>query len=380
MTGSLQNKNGKYYIVLNYREGEKRKQKWISTGLDVKGNKRKAEEMLHEALKCDSKDEYVQENIYFHEYIKEWLERAKYRVNIVTYEGYEIEVKRYVLPYFTDHKIKLKDVNRRVLQGFFDDLIRKGRKDGKGPLSPKSLRIIKNVVYQPLKEAVKDELIVSNPCEHVELPKPVKFDASYYNSAQMKALFKAIEGDVLEPMIKITALYGLRRSEVLGIKWDSLDLESGRLMIKHTVVVVKSTVEKDNTKTKSSRRSFTLTDEALEIFEELKAAEEENRRMFGESYHECDYVFKWPNGTPFRPDYITSHFAYLLKKNGLPPIRFHELRHSCASILLNEGFTLKDVQVYMGHADISMTADIYGHLDVARKDALARNIAGRIFQ
>ena len=97
-------------------------------------------------------------------------------------------------------------------------------------------------------------------------------------------------------------------------------------------------------------------------------------------YHENDYVFKWPDGTPFRPDFVTRHFSMRLRTNGLPHIRFHELRHSCASMLLNEGFSLKDIQAYMGHADITMTADLYGHLDVARKEMLSRNLANSIFQ
>lgn len=380
MTGSLQIKKGKYYMVLNTLDDGKRKQQWIPTGLDVKGNKRKADEMLRLTLLDPPKKELPECNIYFHEYIETWLQRVKQRVNIVTFEGYEITVRRYVLPYFTEHKLKLTEVNRRRLQTFFDSLIKRGRLDGRGPLSPKTLRAIKNVVYQPLKEAVRDELIPSNPCEFVELPKKEQFEASYYNTSQVKALFKAIEGDPLEPMIKITALYGLRRSEALGIKWDSIDFESRRLTIKHTVVVVKSKVEKDNTKNRSSRRSFALTDEAMQIFEDLSKAEDENRRFFGSGYNKNDYVFKWPDGTPFRPDYVTRHFRVLLKKNGLPHIRFHELRHSCASMLLNEGFSLKDVQEYMGHADIRMTADLYGHLDVARKDSLARNLADSIFQ
>ena len=367
-------------MVLNTQDDGKRKQRWIPTGLDVKGNKRKAEELLRLTLLNPPEEELPECDVYFHEYIETWLQRVKQRVNIVTYEGYEIEVRRYVLPYFTEHKMKLTEINRRKLQTFFDSLIKRGRLDGRGPLSPKTLRGIKNVIYQPLKEAVRDELISSNPCEFVELPQKDNFEASYYNALQVKALFKAIEGDPLEQMIKITALYGLRRSEALGIKWDSIDFESKRLTIKHTVVVVKSKVEKDNTKNKSSRRSFALTDEVMQIFEDLSKAEEENRRFFGKGYNKNDYVFKWPDGTPFRPDYVTRHFRLLLEKNGLPHIRFHELRHSCASMLLNEGFSLKDVQEYMGHADIRMTADIYGHLDVARKDVLSRNLAGSIFQ
>lgn len=86
-----------------------------------------------------------------------------------------------------------------------------------------------------------------------------------------------------------------------------------------------------------------------------------------------------PNGTPFSPDYVSSHFSLLLKNNHLPHIRFHELRHSCASLLLNNGFTLKDVQEYMGHADIQMTANIYGHLDMQRKELLTQKMASSLF-
>lgn len=100
--------------------------------------------------------------------------------------------------------------------------------------------------------------------------------------------------------------------------------------------------------------------------------------MFGRQYTENCYVFKWDDGTPYRPDYITAKFSDLLKKHGLPHIRFHELRHSCASLLINEGFGLKDVQDCMGHADIKMTANIYGHLDVARKQTMAEKLSGSL--
>jgi integrase len=119
--------------------------------------------------------------------------------------------------------------------------------------------------------------------------------------------------------------------------------------------------------------------EAREIFLRAKREEEENRRLCGKGYQENDFIFKWPEGTPFSPDYVSSHFALLLKNNGLPHIRFHELRHSCASLLLNSGFTLKDVQEYMGYSDIQMTANIYGHLDTQRKNLLTEKITASIF-
>ena len=229
-----------------------------------------------------------------------------------------------------------------------------------------------------MNEAVKNRLISSNPCQFVELPHKQRYESTFYSAEQLKALFDAIQGDELYPLIKITALFGLRRSEALGLKWDSIDFEANRLTIKHTVARITRTVEKDRTKNKSSHRSFPLTSEAVALFRAALAAERENRRLFGKEYHENSYVFKWSDGRPFSPDYVSSHFALLLKKNGLPHIRFHELRHSCASLLLNNGCTLKDVQEYMGHSDIQMTANIYGHLDTARKQALTESIAASL--
>lgn len=380
MTGSLQTKNDKFYIVLNATENGKRKQKWIATGLPVKGNKRKAEQLLRDTLhEYELTPKAANSDVLFADYIRLWLKAAQRRVDDVTYQGYEQTANAQVIPYFEASGVKLRDVTVETLQAYFDEKLTHGRRDGKGGLSPTTLRQFKNILHQTLNEAVKNRLIPSNPCQFVELPRKQRYEATFYSAAQIKALFDAIKNDELYPLVKITALYGLRRSEALGLKWDSIDFAANRLTIKHTVARITRTVEKDKTKNKSSHRSFPLTPEACAIFEAAKAAEEENRRLCGKGYIENDYVFKWANGRPFPPDYVSSHFALLLKRNKLPHIRFHELRHSCASLLLNNGCTLKDVQEYMGHSDIQMTANIYGHLDVARKQALTENIAASLF-
>lgn len=380
MTGSLQIKQEKYYIVLNCTEQGKRKQKWISTGLTVKGNKRKAEQMLREKLAEYEKFTPTESSkVLFADYVRHWLTVVERRVDEVTFQGYELIAKSQVLPYFDESRIKLKDVTTKVLQVYFDDRIKKGRRDGKGNLSAESLRRYKNVINQTLNEAVKNGLILSNPCQFVELPKSEHREPTFYNADELKELFTAIKGDPLAPVIQIAALYGLRRSEVLGLKWDSIDFEANRLTIKHTVSKVTKAVEKDKTKNKASHRSFALTAEVRKWLQAAKDAELNNRRICGAAYIRNDYVFKWPDGNPFTPDYVTKHFAKLLKKHNLPKIRFHDLRHSCASMLLSQGFTLKDVQEYLGHADIKMTANIYGHLDTARKNLLTENIASSIF-
>ena len=117
----------------------------------------------------------------------------------------------------------------------------------------------------------------------------------------------------------------------------------------------------------------------MEIFQQLKEREEDNRRLFGSAYIENDYVFKWPNGTKYSPNYVSRHFSRILEDNNLPHIRFHELRHSCASIFLNSGRSLKEVQEYLGHSTIAMTANIYGHLDVSIKKSMSEALSGSLF-
>lgn len=372
MTGSLQIKNDKYYIVISDYVNGKRKQKWLKTGLPVKGNKRKAEQMLRDVVQDYERQRgIIRSDVTLADYVRQWMTLVKRRVDEITYQGYEILATGHILPYFDATGVKLQDVTYQQLQAYIDEKAAHGRKDGKGGLSARSLRLHRNILNQTLTEAVKAGLLPANPCQFVDLPSATRYEAHFYTAQQLQKLFDVIRDDPLYPLVKITALYGLRRSELLGLQWDSIDFERETLTIRHTVTKVTTAVAKDKTKNASSYRSFPLLPEARQIFLSALDAERENRRLVGKGYHESPYVFKWPDGRPIAPDYVTHHFAALLRKHSLPPIRFHELRHSCASLLLSQGMTLKDVQEWLGHSDIKMTANIYGHLDVARKQSIA---------
>ncbi len=374
MTGSLQIKNNKFYAVINaYDKNGKRKPKWISTGLTVRGNKKNAEKFLREKIQeYELRENLISSDILFSDYIRHWLKVSELRIDIVTLQGYSAAAKTHILPYFDNLNVKLIDINHNILQQYFDSKFKSGRIDGNGGLSAKTLRLHKNVIRQALKEAVKDNLINTNPCDKIVLPKLQRYEWHFYNNEELAKLFEAIKDESLYPLIKVTAIYGLRRSEVLGLKWDSIDFSNNLVTIKHTVSLGTSVVEKDKTKNETSYRSFPLTEDIRNIVLSLKEAEQRNRKIFGKEYISNEYIFKWDNGQPYQPTYITHQFSKLLDKYSLKHIRFHELRHSCASWLIFQGFNLKDIQEWLGHADIKLTANIYSHLDIQRKDNMAQ--------
>lgn len=378
MTGSLTVKNGKYYAVLNVYENGKRKKKWINSELPEKGNKRRAEQFLREKLaEYERMEGITGSDVLFSDYVRIWLEQIARKVDTVTMQGYKVLADGHILPYFDTAKIPLAKLDYKAIQKYIDAKHQNGRLDGTGGLSARSLKLHKNIINQTLNLAVQNKLIPSNPCQFVVLPQTVRYESNFYTDKQLAALFQALRNDPLLPLVKITALYRLRRSELLGLQWDSIDFDGKTMTIRHTVSKVTEVVAKDKTKNASSRRTFPLTAEALAIFRAAKCQEQQNRLAFGRGYQENSYVFKWPDGHTYSPDYVSHRFNDLLKKHDLPHIRFHELRHSCASMLIAMGWTLKDVQEWLGHADVKMTANIYAHLDTARKVNIAESLAGK---
>lgn len=232
MTGSLQTKNEKFYIVLNDMVNGKRKQRWIATGPTVKGNKRKAEQLLREKLAEEmQKAPLPVSDMRLSDCIRHWLTCVQRRVDEVTYLGYLHTAEKHILPYFDTSGLTLRDYTVKALQVYFDEKASGGRLDGKGGLSAKTLRHHRNIIRQSLSEAVKDGLIVNNPCDYVALPRHDRYEAAFYSAEQLQKLFDVMKDDPLLPLVKITALYGLRRSEVLGLKWDSTpyDITTSRL-------------------------------------------------------------------------------------------------------------------------------------------------------
>ena len=326
MTASLRVKNDKYYVVLTHTTDGKKNQTWVSTGLTVTGNEGKARQLMLDML-GEKPEQEVPPDMLFSDAVRRWLEDVRHRVDEVTYQGYEVQARAHILPYFDDLQIRLCDVDSETLQTYINVKAKFGRSDGHGALSAVSLRQHKNVLNQTLKLAQRDGLIQANPADLVVMPHAAQFTGTFYTEAQMRDLLTAVKNERLYPIIHVTALYGLRRSEVLGLKWDSINFAMQTLTIRHTVARVTKVVEKNKTKNASSFRSFPLTDDAVRLFKILLQQEQYYRNHFGKDYIDNDYVFTWEDGHPYSPDYVSHTFHKLLKKYDLPHIRFHDLRH-----------------------------------------------------
>ncbi|MBQ2140831.1 MAG: site-specific integrase [Oscillospiraceae bacterium] len=387
MTGSLQIKNNKYYLVLNTYENGKRKPKWIATELAAKGNKTRAQKLLRDTIKeyeqaeeARAEQEANRSLMPFTEAIRLWYEDKisdfEHPIDEVTKQGYDTLMKNHVYPYFREKGFRLCEITKDNLQEYISEKAKNGKLNGKGGLAPRSLKLIKNIVNQTLQFCVAEGMIPSNPCQFVKLPACQRYEAKFYTKSQIDELLEKIKSEPLYPLIRLTALYGLRRSEALGLCWDCVNFEAETITIRRTVSKVTTVVAKDKTKNNSSRRSFPMTPDIKQLLLELQTQQEKDKKFFGKEYHDCDYVFRWPDGRPFSPDYVSDKFPRLLKANNMPKIRFHELRHSAASNLLSMGFSLKDVQEWLGHSDIKTTANIYGHLDAKRKKSMAEALSG----
>ena len=329
VAGHLREKKGYYYAVLNYTDSlGKRKTKWISTGLTVKGNKKRAEAILMDARRNFNPEEpkVMNGDILFADYMEQWLDIIKSSVAVPTFASYSTTVKRVVAPYFREKEITLKNLTAKDIQEFYMKELQR--------VSASSVIHYHANIHKALKYAVKIDLIDVNPADKVERPKKDRYVGSFYDADEVNALFEAAKGTKLELPILFGAFYGLRRSEAIGLKWDAIDFEQNTITIRHTVTSCdldgkRVLVASDTTKTKSSMRTLPLVPFMRERLLALKEEQQENRRLCGRSYIKdyIGYVCVNEIGDLIKPHYVTESFPKLLKANGLRHIRYHDLRH-----------------------------------------------------
>ena len=383
MTGSLQTKNNKWYIVLYYKDiNNRQKTKWIRTGLDVDGcNKRKANEMLRKTLAEYQGTEFVDsEKSLFSAFLLDWLDLHKSKVQTTTYNGYAHIINKYLYPYFDQKRIKLEKLKPMDIEKYYSYL------HTKAGLSQNTVIKHHQVIHKCLEYALKNRYVPENVCNYVDRPKKEFTEHSFLELQDINRLLKCVKDHKIEIPVLFAVYYGLRRSEVLGLTWNNVSLENDIVKIRQKVVRTfdnngKLTVEiSDTLKTDASYREFPLIPELKQKLLVQKNKIEENKNFFGKAYSNkyLDFICVNEQGILLNPDYISAAYKKIVKKNGLPESSFHSLRHSCGSLLLAMGYNIKQIQQWLGHSNFQTTLNIYSHTEHDFKNKITEQLSNTI--
>ena len=306
----------------------------------------------------------------FADFMEQWLDVIKKDVKTTTFGGYQMNVQAAIAPYFRARKIRLCELTADDINDFYDEQLER--------VKATSVHKYHANISKALKYAVKKNLITHSVMSKVTRPKAERFVGKFLKQSEVINLFEAVKGHKLELGVILGAFYGLRRAEIVGLRWESINFESNTITIEHTVTVAnidgKNVLIADDTvKTKASFRTLPMIPAFREKLLAVQAEQERNRKLCGKSYNkeESAYIYTDALGNRINPDYLTDAFPKFMEKNSFKRIRFHDLRHSCASLLLANGVPLKHIQEWLGHSDFAITANTYAHLDFNSKLASA---------
>lgn len=388
------NRKGKIIYVLrlnlvedDFKKGKKYTTKDIHTDLSVgKRNYQKAAVLLEEAM-----DSYKDESneLYFHNYCSVWLEDKKPTLELTTYEGYQYKLK-ILISYFSQQPVLLSELTEKDIKDFYNFLLTAEHGTGKRRKVGYSSRTIKDIAFllkSVLNEATTLKYISANPAAEISIPCKVEdkhngnSNKAYIDTDEVATFFEAIKGHRLELPFILGLYFGLRREEILGLKWAAIH-KDGRLYIEHTVARVKTTIRKNRVKTDASYRSYPLSDFLLVKLKERQKEQQRNKLLFGDNYISSDYIFTWEDGHLYTPDYFSKSFKKVVRRNPNldDSLTLHSLRASCVSILIHNGMDIKDIQEWVGHKDIQTTLNLYARTNEKRKTKVDKKMSEIVFK
>ena len=360
VAGHLQQKKGYWYVVLNLYDTEgKRKTKWIATHLPVQGNKRRAEELLLQTRQQYA-DSQESSGLLFADYMLQWLEKMKPKVSPTTYRGSKYNIERGICPYFRQKNIFLRNLSPIDLEQYYAYLQNQG-------LSANTAIHHHANIHKALKDAVRLDLVSRNVADLVERPVKVNYTPNHYSADEANELLEKLHGHWLWMPVLLSLFYGLRRSEVLGLQWRSIDFTNGTILIQHARIYQETngqevSVGRDILKRKSSYRTLPMTKEIKSAFMSERERQLRNKQLKPE-----DYVCLTSEGEPISPNNYSQAFKKFLRDHGLREVRLHDLRHTCAAVLIQDRTPLIEVQQWLGHSTLETTANLYAHLEYETK-------------
>lgn len=305
--------------------------------------------------------------MYFGDYLVFWFNIHKENIGPNTINTLKSHIFHRIGPWFNAEKITLTGLQPEDIEAFYREKMEEG-------VGANTIRHFHGTIRSALQYAFRRGYVVYNVADRVERPKKEIYKGSFYNEEELKKLFEVAKGTNLEFAVYMAAYYGLRREEVCGLKWDAIDFQYKTMTVKHTVIETSvdgqyQLVMKDTTKNRSSFRTLPLSDSTIDKLLKMKKRQEKMKVLFGSRYNSQfeDYIYLFENGNLVHPNWVSCAFRRLLDDNGMRRIRFHDLRHSCATLLRHQGVPMEDIAKWLGHSNILTTEQIYAHYDESLK-------------
>ena len=305
--------------------------------------------------------------------IQRWLPARKLSLRPSTWSSYEVAINRHVLPHLGGVQIQQLSPDR--LDRFYADLSATG-------LAPKTVRNIHVMLHKALHDAMRKNLVPRNAAQAADPPRlsgTSQHAMRTWSPEQLRGFFDGIATHRLAAGYLLAATTGMRRGEVLGLRWSDLDFDERHLHVRQTVLSVNYELTIGHPKTRRGERRITLDPETLRVLREHRTAQHHEKDLLGSGYRDSDLVFARENGDPVHPDYFSQTFDRTVKRLGLPKIRLHDLRHTHATLGLKAGVPIKVMSDRLGHATTAFTMDVYTHAIPAVEHEAAEQIADLVF-
>ena len=265
--------------------------------------------------------------------------------------------------------VPLKRLTPKMVQEYYTET---QRANG---LSSNTMRRHHDLLSSALRSAVRQDVIPASPMERVEPPRVRTTESYFYNNQELKLLYQKIEGNILELAVKLAGSLGMRREEICGLKWENVDLQRHLVLIREARTAYGATIVQKETKNRSSVRTLYLPDEVYLLLEQEQARQQQERCLQSPTYNPTDHVILDAKGVPYSPNALSLAFTRFVKKNDLPRLTFHGLRHTFATIASCQGASLFDIGKALGHSTPATTGRIYTHLVDRTHEELVQQVS-----
>lgn len=287
-------------------------------------------------------------------FLDQWMaDVVKPSVRPWTYAGYEVNVRLHIKPALG--RLPLESLSPLHVQALLNQKLAEG-------LAPKTVRYIRGTLRTALSQAARWGFIARNPANAVDGPRVERFEIRPFTPDEARNFLVAIRGDRLEALYSVALTMGLRQGEALGLRWQDVDLEMGYMRIDKQLQRIDGKFQLVEPKTHRSRRSLALPASIVASLRKHRDRQLSEQRTLGERWEQSDLVFTTDRGRPLDGTVVSHHFHRQLDRAGLPQRRFHDLRHSCATLLLVQGVSPRVVMDVLGHSQIALTMNTYSHV------------------